>query len=955
MRLLTFKVRTRGRHRRPARRGVVSVLAMMFLVMFGSLAAAMAVVTQGNLRAASSHLRMTRALGAVDTGMQIAAQRLSEAASRVVSTHGEIDPEHAEELWYGTYSGDLPVTILDPPFGRVEPYSPTGIYDILVMHHDWDSDDNTIEFGDGDAPEDIVLATAPTGWLVARPIGLARDPSGLIVSAAQITYMPPDAEGRVLVVVTGYDWDPVRERWVTRTAQQSYHITREVGQAIIGSTRVMLGQGAIVEGPMGIDYTSDALDTIDAPPLVSKSDFYGLDNVLDAKLEAFYAAVLEYDSDGDNRLRKGHATESIAIDDLNAEDYDGDAAPDAAFQDGTKDDAIDEFDIFLEHYDSNNDGRVVLSEGLTEGTPADGLAAEFDLNDGIAFGIDSGAADRNRNGLFNGAFEEGAWNFETFADNNGDGDQDENDVDADDVTLGYRDGFLDYKDRYAKIRGTLIFRASREQWEDAEDESGAIIEDFQKSVEGVIRPEGYDPTVVFDASDSELPPMGPDSFDLASQALKDIATSAPGTFQSQVDGAMGAGWTPPTVIEPSPYGAPSPADYYERPVYSGITFKNVTIPMGTNALFIDCQFIGVTYIRSYTDNDHPSWRFYGEQERNPQTGELFLKYPPPPAVSETALDKSYADPTDQGYAELPEPFMADTDGDGAADTQVYDSKTVSNNIRFHNCVVVGSIVTDQPEVYTNVRNKLVFTGSTQFHQVHPDSPDDEDLNPDDEHMDEIAKSSLMAPQYSVDIGSTMSPDSQDVRLQGAIIAGVLDMRGRAQVHGVLLMTFEPVYGQAPLDMYGTPIGNPGSFNVTLGHFGPEDGDLEGLSLDDLADVDSDGQLDIGWDSARDEDGELIAEAGWDGDHDESWYDGIPDDDWEEAGGGFVKRSIAFFGSPGTDAHGPVPASGPVRLTPNPSMILPDGLPMPISILVDEGSYIEGRVVIEEVEEEEDEG
>ncbi len=938
----------RSRPRRAAltRRGVVSVLAMMFLVMFGSLAAAMAVVTQGNLRAASSHLRMTRALGAVDTGMQIAAQRLTEAASRVVSSKGEIDADYALDLWNGTYSGEWDVTILDAPYGRSEPYSPTSVSEILALHHAYDDLDNVVLEDADNAPQGIDLPTAPTGWVVSNPIGLSRDPSGLIVTAAQVTYIPPDDNGEVMVVVTGYDWDPVRGRWVTRTSQQSFRVTRLIDHAVIGSTRIMLGQGAIAEGPMGINFDSDAIDSIDAPPLVAKSDFYGLDNALDAKLDDFYAAVLDYDIDGDNRLRTKHAGESAVLDSLNVTDYDGDTAPDNAFTDKTKDDTIDEFDIFLAHFDTNGDGRVVCSEALIDGTPAQGKTPEFEINDGIALGIDGGAPDRNKNGWFNGHFMSD-WDWDSFPDNNGDGVLNGSDYDADDVTLGYRDGYLDYKDQYAKIRGTVWFRASRSQWEEADDGDGSPIGDYQTNVQGSIRAASGDPAVVFEATETELPELGPEQFAEASSALKDIAAEEGLTFDDQVAASKGGGWTPPTTIEPTPYGAPSPADYYERPVYSGITFKNVTIPMGTNALFIDCEFIGVTYVEAYEDNTHESWMFYGQQERDPVTGDLYLKYPPPPAESDAALDKSYADPGDIGYDDLPDPLMIDTDDDGLEDTQFTDTKALSNNLRFHNCLIVGSIVTDQPTNYASMRNKLVFTGATRFAQTHPDHPADADKNPDPDDLKEIAKSSLMAPQYSVDIGSTMSPPEQNVRLDGAVIAGVLDMRGRSEIHGVLLMTYKPVYGEAPMLSYGEAIGNPGSFNVTLGHFGEEDGDLEGLGAGALEDLDGDDVLDIGWDSARDEDGALIPLDEFPGSHDDSWYDGIPDTDVEDAGGDYVRRTIPFYGSPGTDDHGPVPASGPTRLIPKVEMVLPDGLPMPISIVPRSGSYIEGRVVIEE--------
>ena len=50
--------------RRLTRRGIVSVLAMMILVLFGSLSVAMAIASQGNLRTASTHLHVLRAMGA---------------------------------------------------------------------------------------------------------------------------------------------------------------------------------------------------------------------------------------------------------------------------------------------------------------------------------------------------------------------------------------------------------------------------------------------------------------------------------------------------------------------------------------------------------------------------------------------------------------------------------------------------------------------------------------------------------------------------------------------------------------------------------------------------------------------------------------------------------------------------------------------------------------------------
>lgn len=919
--------RRRARAKRiPLRKGVTGVVAMMFLVMFGSLAVAMAVVSQGNLRTAETHLRVSRALGAVDTGMEIASSRLTEAASRFVVAKGDITPAYALQLWNGTFANDPVVNILPPPHGRIETVQATSIATALAQHHAADAA--------GNIADDITLPTPPEGWVVAPPIGLEKDGNGRIVTATQITYVPPDAAGRVLVIVTGYDWDWSRQAWVTRTAQQHFRLSKTIRHAILSPTRVMIGRNVQVNGPLAIRYNSQALDTLDGPPLVVRSDFYGLDPILDAMLDDFYAAVLTHDVDGDNRLRMLHAVESQPLTALNLQDYDGDAAPDGAFQDMTADYIVDEFDLFLKRFDTNNDGKVVLSAALTAGTPHAGMTPEFTLDDALAELIDGGNPDRNGNGRFNGRLVNGVWDYSTFPDNNGDGLRDAADIDHDDIVLGYRDGVIDYKDRYSKVRGSLFFTASRSSWESSSDDFGVQIGNYQRHVQGAIRPGREQRPVTFDATNTEAPPITDESFSAATQALINIGSSGQ-TFAQQVAANKGAGWTPPTTVESTPFGSPAPADWYERPVYEGIVFKNVTIPMGTNALFINCTFVGATRVEVYTDNTHPSWIYYGEQARNPATGALELVYPPPPAESPAQLDKSFSVPGSPGYETLPDPLIVavDLNNDGIANDQCLDTKRLSNNIRFHDCLFVGSIVADKPVVFHSVRNKLQFSGATRFTDRHPDYPDDPNYNPDSAHVAEIAKSSMMLPNYSVDIGTNNSPQDQDVRLRGAIIAGVFDARGNTTIDGVLLTTFSPVYGEAPLSLYGEAVGNPANFNVTLGYFGPEDGDHEGIDLSSLTDLNGDGQLDIGWDTARDATGNLIPVAGWDGVHDDAWYDGVPDTDAEIDPGVYVRRAITFNGF------------GKVELNWDPDLVLPDGLEAPLSVSPIRSTYEEGRFII----------
>lgn len=925
------------------RRGVVGVLAMMFLIMFGSLAAAMAVVTQGNLRTAASHLRVTRAMGAVDTGMGIAASRLREAASRFLVSRGRIDAAYAQALWAGTYDDSPPVSVLAPSDGRDESPGATSLAEAIANHHAADSEGNVVADDGSNAAAAIVLPQAPDGWVVTKPIGIEKDPNGVITTAVQITYVPPDAEGRVLAVVTGYDWDFHRRRWVTRTAQQYFSIAKTVKHAILGPSRIMIGRNVEVSGPLGVRYNSAALDTLDGPPLVVRSDFYGLDNVLDEKLRRFYAAVLAHDVDGDNRLRVSHAVEGPAVAQLNsqwaASPPSGVPTGQSPFTDLTRDRIVDDFDIFLDHFDINpRDGKVVCGTNVKDGTPSENLNPEFTLDDALATLIDSGVPDRNRNGRFNGDFVDGDWDWSTFRDNNHDGAIDSSDVDEDDVVLGYRDGALDYKDQYAKIRGSVYFRATRQAWEDSHNAQHQEIGDYQQFVMGPIRPGSGNPPVAFGASDAEAPAITADSFADATEDLIELTEDAD-SFADQVRAQRGDNWTPTTKIESTPYGSPTPSDWYQRPIYDGLTFHNVTIPMGNNGLFVNCTFIGVTRVQCYTANTHDSWIYYGEQERNRTTGQLTLKYPPPPSHdSPAALDQSYCAVLNcNGLNPQPPAALVvpvDLDGNGTSNDTCYDTKKLSNNIRFDSCTFVGSIVADQPQVFHAVRNKLQFTGATRFTTQHPDHPDDPQYNPSEEELEHIRTSSMMLPNYSVDIGTNNSPQEQDVRLQGAIIAGVLDVRGNTSIDGVLLLTYEPTYGQAPMSTYGQAMGNPADYNITLGYFGPSDGDFEGVNLSDMHDLDGNGSLDIGWDSARDANGNLVPTAGWNGTQLDAWYDNIPDDDASIAPGAYIRRAIPFNGY------------GKIKLNWDPDTVLPDGLSSPISIAPIKGTYEEGRFVIE---------
>lgn len=751
--------------------GVASVLAMMFLVLFGSLAAAMAVVAHGNMRTADSNLRVSRALSAAETGLVFAGHRLEAETRRFVVQKGIIDAGFAERLWMGTYNADDgQVTVLPPTGYAVHGPDPAGIIYALRHAHLADSHSFIAE------PADAALPHINTeyGSLQVRPIALTAkangspDPEGPYFRLRYELLM----NGNVRITSTGID------RGITRTISMDFRITKKIEYAVLSVNRIMVGKNVLVEGPLGSRFGTEPgeLESDLGHPLITRSDFYYLDPALNDKLDVFFDRVAEFDVDGDGRLRPHHPKESTGLQGTEFIDYTGDGY-------------VDDFDIFLQHYDADGDGMVVYDADLAAAAGHGSLAVEFTMDPQLARLIDRAHADRDGDGEI------------TFAD----------------TQLGYKDGVLDYRDRYAKVRGRLGFAIARSDWEAAQGGQS-----YQRFVQGPILPGRDNPAVQFEVPVEEMLEITTEMFSESQSTFLNMANGM--SFEDQVSAGGGEVIMPGDPTHPGweevPYGSASPYEFYERPIYRNMTFKNVVIPRGTNALFENCTFIGVTFIDTEPNTTHYNWNIAGAIDRIAQDDGTVKYEPKWPGLN----------------AEL----------DGA---EVSDSREHSNNIRFHDCTFLGSVTGVRPEQYTHWRNKVQMTGETRFYidvedvdlQTQPDAEQLtghlNSLTPND--IEELKKSSILMPGWSMDVGSFTSDASADpedlptIKLKGTIVAGILDIRGNADVHGTLLMTFRPEIGKQPLLFVP-----PGcytcltNFSTTLGYFGPDWGDKEALSPGD---------------------------------------------------------------------------------------------------------------------------
>ncbi len=773
----------RGARRRPAarRRGVAAVLAMMFLVIFGSLAAAMAIVSQGNLRTAESHLKINRTLAAAETGMLLmeyqfaAALRFdgsdSDDRPDITTTDGIIHdgiPTDTDGNVYGLWQAiatqihsemtgqlhnqanpsfttpapgttlhGLPIVELNIGPIRVGPGEPDFTAKFTphpLPGEDYDSAEyDRLPYGPATTPEEEeIKEEAGIDWVVSNAAPL----DGRFIRIKVTAYDDGSSAG------TQAAPGAPEHRRVYRSVSKDVRITKRIPFAILSRSRVMIGRNVMVDGAVGSHFSE--VNLTNGHPVQVLSDFRGLDGTLDSDLDALVGTLITNDVNGDNRLNIASSSETSGIADPAALDIDGDGY-------------ISDFDFFLAAFDGNGDNRVTASELGTTGDPS--REQLFEMIDAL---MSPNAYDSNGDGIPEG------------------------------------DGFIDGDDFYAKIRGEVSILATQSDWE-----SGAAGGAYQDYVEGSILPDyGHDPITFDDQQHAEDFQFTASDFNIAAfadDATTDVAAQAAAPVANEPSNPTEYVAPSAATREAVPFGAAYPYDYFDRPVYRNMVFDNVKIPKGTNALFEDCKFIGVTYIETEPVNDAEDYNYAGMQNADGS-----FKHPDR-VVTVNGTDYG-GDPV-------------------AVGNQAYGTKLISNNVRFHNCTFEGAIVSgnwtggstsDQPAEYTHTRNKVAFTGNTEFNI-------EDSTNLSDDEKDLFQRSTLLLPHFSVEMGSFDDgyASSETVKLSGTIVAGLIDMRGQVEVEGTVVTTFEPISDTGPVIGDTSP-----QFNTTLGYFDSASGDLE---------------------------------------------------------------------------------------------------------------------------------
>lgn len=515
-----------------------------------------------------------------------------------------------------------------------------------------------------------------------------------------------------------YTGDPLDARYIrvtstgtyksaTRSMSLDFKIDKKVKYAIVGKVPIQLGRSTLVEGPI-------AMATPDKyPPVYMLSDFRHLNSQLATKIDNFSAFLKLRHKGYDNRVSVN-----------NPDEYN--YAVSAGYSDTNGDSYIDEYDLFLKHYDANNDKKISSTEFTN---PVTGQKYDADLFTAI---------DNLGGPLYTG----------------------------DPLRDGYQDGIIDNRDGYTKVRGQIALATTANAWE-----SNLGSQDIQDMIKGPISPtDTTELPVKFAATSTEMIDLNPANFEQCALGFKARSGTNAGTpsktstvIQNTVLAASDANGG--SVTEKTPFGSTVHQATYKRPKFQNITFKNVQIPKGLNALFDNCKFEGVTWVE-------------GERDITTSGGSVTTNKDEGMNWAQRKSNSSYANfDKDKALISSGTPNSSQTRTEGS---------TKGNNLRFNNCTFEGPISGNYATAYTHFANSWEFTGSTLFNNK----------------ADQTA--TIVSPQVNIEMGSFTDPSAAPSTLIGVVVAGNLDIRGSGIVDGSIIITGD------------------GAGNTTQGWFGPSD-------------------------------------------------------------------------------------------------------------------------------------
>jgi len=127
----------------------------------------------------------------------------------------------------------------------------------------------------------------------------------------------------------------------------------------------------------------------------------------------------------------------------------------------------------------------------------------------------------------------------------------------------------------------------------------------------------------------------------------------------------------------------------------------------------------------------------------------------------------------------------------------------SNNVRFQDCTFNGVIVTDVPQSMDWIDNCLYFTGAATFN-----------------NQSSVPEATILAPHFNVNLGNTNPNQGDHNVLTGAIVGGIVDVRGNAEIYGTIISMYDTTpHSSGYVTNIGATLGDGGSETTELGDVG----------------------------------------------------------------------------------------------------------------------------------------
>ena len=304
--------RRRTPHGRAARRGVVAVITMLYMILLTTLCLALFFAASYNVQAAESFTDIARAQAAAESGLRWMDYRFQRAI-RPTTDKGKVDANLANALW------------------------PT-------LQNNLSNDLRNVR----DAKKQYLVPTLTGNKISVKNISVDNANGATFdIDVQQLNPVDGWDQRYIRVASTG------RYHKAARTISMIFKMDKKVKFAVVGKVPLQIGRNTVVDGPI-------AMGTPGKYPAVwMLSDFQHFDAALKVKVVNF-ETYLRGSGMVDGRSVKNHDGYDGRISVNNKDEAKLAAA--SGYSDYSGDGFIDEYDIFLAQYDKNGDRALSKAE-----------------------------------------------------------------------------------------------------------------------------------------------------------------------------------------------------------------------------------------------------------------------------------------------------------------------------------------------------------------------------------------------------------------------------------------------------------------------------------------------------------------------------------------------------------------------------------------------------------------